>query len=86
VESLSDIVFQGASAFGEGAMTVKRVDFVGESVVYIGHAAPGTLPGAAGWRIKRLTFGPGDDVTEEWAGGTNAFNKVWDNRAALAYS
>lgn len=86
MESLSDITFQGGSAFDEGGMLVKRVDFVSDTVLYVGQALPGTATTVAAWRIKRVTLGPGDDVTEEWAGGSNAFSRVWDDRASLSYS
>ena len=73
-------------AIEDDIMRAKRVDFVGDTIIYTGQAAPGSLTSAAVWRIKRTTFGPGDDVTEEWAGGNEAFDKVWDNRAGLSYS
>lgn len=67
-------------------MLAKRVDFVSETVAYVGEAQPGTATTAALWRIKRVTLGPGDDVTEQWAGGSAAFSQVWDDRASLSYS
>jgi hypothetical protein len=55
------------------------------SITYIGKAAAGTAGGAASWSIKRITFGTGT-INTEWAGGTTAFNQVWNNRASLSYS
>lgn len=64
----------------------KRVDFVGDTIIYRGEAEPGTPESAAAWRVRRLTLGPGDDVTEEWAGGSAAFDKAWTGRAGFAYA
>ena len=93
MESLSNITFQGVSAFTTGGsasteavMLAKRVDFLSETVVYIGEAQPGTTTASALWRIKRVTLGPGEDVTEQWAGGSASFSQVWDNRFDLSYS
>ena len=55
------------------------------SITYIGKAAAGTGAGAASWSIKRITFGTGT-INTEWAGGTTAFNQIWNNRASLSYS
>lgn len=63
----------------------KRIDFVGDTLMYKGEADPGTAESAAKWRVQRLTF-VGDDVTYEWAAGTAAFDKVWANRTSLSYS
>ena len=63
----------------------RRTDFVTDSLIYIGEAAPGTAESAAEWRIKRLTIAGDDDVTEEWAGGTGTFDKAWSNRAGYSY-
>lgn len=63
----------------------KRTDFVSDSLIYRGEAAPGTLESAAGWRIRRLTLSGDDDVTEEWADGNANFDNVWADRAILGY-
>lgn len=70
----------------EVATYARRVDFVSESVLYRGEAAPGTAESAAGWRIVRVMFGGDGDVTEEWAGGTAEFVHAWADRAELSYS
>lgn len=67
-------------------MYSKRVDFVGSSQIYRGEAAVGSSNSSSVWRIRRITIGVDGDVTEEWAGGTALFDKVWDNRAVLSYS
>jgi hypothetical protein len=62
-----------------------RVDEAPGGVTYVGTAAAGALPGAAAWRIKRLTeFG--GVVTVEWADGDAGCDNVWDDRASLTYS
>jgi hypothetical protein len=58
----------------------------GANVVYIGRALPGSAASAAAWQIRRLTYS-GDDVTAvDFAGGTNAFSSVWDDRTTYTYS
>ncbi len=64
----------------------KRVDFDGETVIYRGEAQVGSAETAAVWRIRRITLTPQGDATEEWAGGTASFNKVWVDRTALVFS
>lgn len=64
----------------------KRIDFVGDDVIYKGEAATGTLESAAVWRIRKITIGVDEDVTELWADGNSAFDNVWDDRLTLSYS
>lgn len=71
---------------GSPSTVTFRVDDVSPNIMYKGEAAVGSLESAAVWRIKKLIFGPGDDITELWAGGTSAFDKVWDSRLSLVYS
>lgn len=54
--------------------------------MYKGEAAVGSLESASVWRIQKLIFGPGDDITELWADGSSAFTKKWDDRLTLVYS
>ena len=53
---------------------------------YLGQALPGALTSAPAWRIQKLVFNSGGDVTCTWADGNSNFDNVWDNRASLAYS
>jgi len=64
----------------------KRVDFVSELLLYRGEAVPGAATNTATWRIRRVTLGVDNDVTEEWADGNANFDNVWDNRLLLSYS
>lgn len=56
------------------------------TLAYLGQALPGTADSSAAWRIQKLTFGSGGDVTVEWADGDADFDNVWSNRASLTYS
>jgi hypothetical protein len=75
----------GPSLTEEETVYAKRVDMVGDSLIYRGEAAVGSAESAPVWRIRRITL-TGDDMTEEWAGGNAAFDKAWADRAALGYS
>lgn len=61
------------------------IDVASGTVTYIGQAEPGTLPGAATWRIKRITVA-GSLTSIEWAEGVGDFDKEWDERATYNYS
>ena len=64
----------------------KRVDFVGEDVIYKAEAAVGTADGSPLWRIRKIVLGVDGDVTETWAGGNASYNKTWNSRAGYTYS
>lgn len=64
---------------------MKLVDEVNETTTYIGYAVPGSAYTDSVWRIKRITFS-GNDVTEHYADGTDAFTKKWSDRDSYAYS
>lgn len=64
----------------------KRIDWISDTVLYRGEADVGSASSSAVWRIRRITLGDDDDVTEEWANGDAAFDKIWDNRAGFTYS
>ncbi|MEA3242327.1 MAG: hypothetical protein U9Q19_02665 [Pseudomonadota bacterium] len=70
----------------EMEMYAKRVDFISETLLYRGEAAPGSAESAAVWRIRRITFAADDDVSEVWAGGDATFDQIWDDRLSLVYS
>lgn len=55
------------------------------SVSYVGRAVPGSVTNAPVWQIQRITQTEVSTAVE-YANGSDAFNKVWDNRASLAYS
>lgn len=74
-----------AGAVDMGVELSRRSDFVGESLIYRGEAAPGAGESAAVWRIKRIQFGADGDITEMWANGKADFVNAWDDRGGLVY-
>lgn len=77
-------MIDGSIGMGDTTLA-RRVDFVGETLIYRGEAAPGAAETDSVWRIKRIAFGSDGDVTETWADGTSAFAHAWANRASLTY-
>jgi hypothetical protein len=79
---------RGAPGVSEDDMVyAKRVDFVGDTIIYKGEAEIGTLDADSVWRIRRITLeGTEQDVNEEWANGVGDFAHVWDDRATYTYS
>ena len=63
-----------------------RTDFDSDFLIYKGEAAPGSGNTDQVWRIHRLIIGGDGDVTEEWAGGTAAFDRRWSDRLTYSYS
>lgn len=61
------------------------VDKTDPNTIYIGEANHRTPLSAASWRIKRVSTS-GTITTISFAGGTDKFDQVWDNRASLSYS
>ena len=63
----------------------RMVDESEVNVVYNGFAVPGSTVDAAVWAIQKVTKANGV-YSYQWAGGTKAFDKIWNNRKALIYS
>ena len=74
----------GPPGAGEEMKYSKRVDFVGEQVIYKGESVPGSLETESKWRIRKITF-VGEDIFETWADGDSLFNKQWSNREFYNY-
>lgn len=71
----------------DGAYTQKISQDGSDRDQYIGIARPGTATSAALWQIRKLSYSATDHVTDiQWAGGSDQFNQVWDDRASLSYS
>ena len=68
----------------EEMKTEKRIDFVGDSVIYKGEAIPGTSNNTPSWQISKITV-LDEDVTVSWANGNSKFDKVWDDRLSYNY-
>jgi len=62
-----------------------KADEVDASTTYLGIAQIGTATSAAGWQIKKISVS-GTVTTIAYAGGTDAFTQVWDNRTGLTYT
>ena len=53
---------------------------------YVGQAFPGTGSAATGWQIYRLTYDSSNRVaTRCWANGSDAYERVWADRATYTY-
>jgi hypothetical protein len=63
----------------------KQVDFINDNLLYVGQAQVGSLTSATAWRIKRITIGSDGDISEQWAGGTANYDKIWDSRLTYQY-
>lgn len=63
-----------------------KMEYSGESPIYIGKASPGTATSSAAWQIQKLTYS-GSNITDiQWADGDISFDNIWDNRDSLSYS
>ena len=69
----------------ETEWTVK-MEYDGWKIIYQGEAQPGTSTSSPNWRIKKFEYDGNNVISITWAGGTNAFDKVWDNRSSYNYS
>jgi hypothetical protein len=63
----------------------KRIDFVGDDVIYKAEAAAGVADSAPLWRIRKIVLSVDGDVTETWADGNSSYNKIWDDRLTYTY-
>lgn len=64
----------------------KRIDFVGEDVIYKGDAAPGASESDAVWRVRKINIGVTGDISEMWAEGNSLFDKAWTDRLSFDYN
>lgn len=67
---------------------IQLFDYDGNgNTIYIGNAQPGSLSSASVWRIKQLNYNGSNQITSiKFPSASSAYNFIWDNRAALAYS
>ncbi len=61
-----------------------QTDSVDSNIQYIGKAAIGSATSAAVWQIARIDSTTGQIMT--WAGGSDSFTNIFDNRESLSYS
>ena len=68
-------------------LTVK-IAYSGQNPLYIGEAPAGTGTGKNNWRIRKMTYGVNDNITDvQWASGEAiSFTVNWDARATYSYS
>ncbi|WP_169829529.1 hypothetical protein [Desulfatibacillum aliphaticivorans] len=73
--------------YSTGDLTTK-IEYDGNgNPLYVGLAAPGSSPSSACWQIKKFTYDGSQNVTDvEFAEGSNAYDRVWDNRASYTYA
>jgi hypothetical protein len=65
----------------------KRIDSVGDTIIYIGESDVGSSESSAVWRIQKITFtDSGNDADIKWADGVSSFTKVWNDRLTYSYS
>lgn len=54
---------------------------------YVGRARPSAATSAAEWQITEIGYDASRNVTSlKFAGGTNEYSKVWDDRATYTYA
>ena len=57
------------------------------NAIYVGMAFPGALVSEAKWAIKKMEYDANNNMTSlRFAGGTDAFDKVWNDRTTLLYT
>ena len=77
----------GPAGVVEEEMTYsKRIDFITDNLIYRGEAAVGALNSAPVWRIRKISVGTDDDISETWVNGNANFTNVWDDRLLGVYS
>lgn len=57
-----------------------------DTITYVGEAAPGGQVAVAEWRIKRITEYANGYLEIIWANDSEAFDKVWNDRATYTYT
>jgi hypothetical protein len=70
---------------GALADNITLIDSTVAGTTYIGSAVPTSSPSAAVWQILKIVSSSGN-TSVLYAGGSDSFTNVWNNRTALAYS
>ncbi len=63
----------------------KRIDFITDNEMYKAEAEVGASESSPVWRIHKVIIGEDGDVSETWANGTSAYDKIWLNRLSYSY-
>jgi hypothetical protein len=69
----------------EAMVYAKRIDSIGDELVYKGEAVVGSLDTDPVWRISRIQI-TDNDVIEKWASGSASFSFSWSDRLTYPYS
>lgn len=64
-----------------------QVDYVGgTNPIYVGWALPGSETADTRWRLVKITWdGNNNPTSVRFAGGTNKYDKTWDDRTTYTY-
>jgi hypothetical protein len=84
-KGIADLV--GIIRNNSGASTIRkpiRIDESEAGVIYYGYAALGSDPSMPVWAIEKATINR-DIIVYNWAGGTENYDKIWEERFALIY-
>ena len=74
-------------SLGTGGLRLEAAEDSGDpTIIYVAAAPLGSATSAAVWQIKRFTITSPLAVVKEFADGDTAFDNIYDNREALAYS
>ena len=60
-----------------------RIDEFSDTIVYVGHADPGSSESDSVWRIKKINL---DTISVTFADGDSEFDNSWSDRYGLEYS
>ena len=72
--------------FSESDMALRATYNVDGNLEYLGRARPGAAESAAEWQISKTAYDASGRVTSvKFAAGTNAYTKVWNDRATYSY-
>ena len=75
------------SMLEESLVLQQRIAYSGANAEYIGYADPGVPDDKPLWLIYKLEYdGSGYVIGKRFASGTNAFDKIWDNRGDYSYA
>jgi len=64
----------------------QAIAYTGTLPEYVGMSVPGTAKSEAKWQIKKLSYNGSLTTDVQYAGGSDAFDKIWNNRADYDYS
>lgn len=64
----------------------QKIEYSGSNALYIGLAFPGASTASAVWQIKKFAYdGSGNMTSLRYAGSTDDFKWIWNDRTTLSY-